>query len=82
MIPFLRIPSPETFNDLKLGTLTILKRSKSYMSTIYPRAAIKTGIRKSCCIMVLEDESVIVIADGSFIIIGFLFIHDERVYSL
>ena len=26
--------------------------------------------------MVLEDESVIVIADGSFIIIGFLFIYD------
>jgi hypothetical protein len=32
--------------------------------------------------MVLGDESVIVIADGSFIIIGFLFIYDERVYSL
>src|SRR6266576_5785572 len=78
MMPFFRMLSPERFNDLKLGTLTILKRNKSYMSTIYPNAAIKTGIRKSCCIMVSEDESVTAIADESFIIVASLFIYHVK----
>jgi hypothetical protein len=51
--------SAERFNDLKLGTLTILKRNKSYMSTIYPNAATKTGMRKSSWVMDLEAELVI-----------------------
>src|SRR5436190_23081038 len=75
MIPFFKMLSPERFNDFKLGTLTILKRNKSYMSTKYPNAATNTGSRKSCCVVVREDESVTAIADGSFIFVGFLFIY-------
>jgi hypothetical protein len=71
MIPFFKMLSPERFNDLKLGTLTILKRNKSYMSTKYPKAATNTGSLKSCCLVVSEDDSVIVIADGSFMLVGF-----------
>jgi hypothetical protein len=78
MIPFFKMLSPERFNDLKLGTLTILKRNKSYMSTKYPNAATNTGSRKSCCLVVREDESVTAIADGSFILVGFLFIYPVK----
>jgi hypothetical protein len=53
--------SAERFNDFKLGTLTMLKRNKSYISTIYPSAATKTGMRKSSWVVVLEDELVITI---------------------
>jgi hypothetical protein len=72
-MPFFRMLSPERFNDLRLGTRTILKRNRSYISTKYPNAAIKTGIRKSC-VIVLEDESVTAIADESFIMVVYLFI--------
>src|SRR4030095_2174595 len=66
-MPFFRMLSPDRFNDFRLGTRTILKRNKSYISTKYPNAATNTGIRKSCCVIVWEDESVIPIASESFI---------------
>src|SRR5436190_18601476 len=67
-MPFFRMLSPERFNDRRLGMRTILKRNKSYISTKYPNAAIKTGIRKSW-VIVWEDESVIAFADESFIML-------------
>jgi len=48
------------------------------MSTKYPNAATNTGSRKSCCLVVREDESVTAIADGSFILVGFLFIYPVK----
>src|SRR5690348_10334489 len=81
MIPFFKMLSPERFNDLKLGTLTMLKRNKSYMSTKYPKAATNTGRRKSCCLLAREDESVNTIADESFILVGSYYLSRKNFFT-
>jgi hypothetical protein len=41
----------------------MLKRNKSYMSTIYPSAATSTGMRKSSRAILLEEVFVVAVMD-------------------